>query len=171
MPKHSSPLLLNIGFIIHEDVGYSRDFEFDYAELHLPPDLDLKDVAGMARFSRTPQGLLVVVNLSALTQADCVRCLDGIQQPIAIDFTELYAFNKRSVSESGLLVPDNGQIDLGPIAREYLLLDVPMNPLCKPDCLGLCPQCGNNLNQKKCSHKEDNIDPRFSKLQELLDKK
>jgi uncharacterized protein len=95
--------------------------------------------------------------------------LEPFELPLSIDFTELYAFNKRSVTDSGLLVPDDGYIDLAPLVREYLLLDFPINPVCKPDCLGLCTVCGNNLNETKCDHGDQDIDPRFAVLKDLLE--
>jgi uncharacterized protein len=73
------------------------------------------------------------------------------------------------VSESQLLVPANHQIDLAPLAREYMLLDMPITPLCRPDCQGLCPVCGANRNRENCGHQPDPIDPRFSALKDLID--
>lgn len=49
-------------------------------------------------------------------------------------------------------IPEDGNIDFGPILREYLLLEMPIKPLCKPDCKGLCTVCGENLNLTTCEH-------------------
>ena len=83
--------------------------------------------------------------------------------------TELYAFNNKSVSESGLLMPEDGHIDLQPLIREYALLEVPINPICKPDCKGLCPVCGEDLNQVDCGHKDIARESPFSALKDLLE--
>jgi uncharacterized protein len=99
----------------------------------------------------------------------CSRCLDATLSLIESDFTELYAFDHRTETESGLIVPEDGYIDITELAREYLLLDAPTTPLCKPDCAGLCPICGANRNEEKCSCKTDAIDPRMAKLKDLLD--
>jgi uncharacterized protein len=82
----------------------------------------------------------------------------------------MYAFTRNSITDSGLLLPDNHQIDLAPLVREYMLLDIPINPVCKPDCKGLCPICGNNLNETTCVHEDTLVDPRLSVLKDLLDK-
>jgi uncharacterized protein len=66
-------------------------------------------------------------------------------------------------------MPETGIIDLNPVLREYAVLEIPMRPLCKPDCKGLCPICGNNLNDSNCNHEDDLGDPRFSSLKKLLD--
>ncbi len=104
------------------------------------------------------------------TELECVRCLTGFQQPLNINFTELYAFSQRYVTDSGLLMPETGTIDLNPVVREYAMLEIPMRPLCKPDCKGLCPICGNNLNESTCTHEDDSGDPRLASLKSLLDK-
>lgn len=85
-------------------------------------------------------------------KAECRRCLSEFGQTIQTDFSELYAFNNRSVSESGLIMPEDGNIDLEPLLRDYLLIEVPMSPLCKEDCKGLCTFCGENLNLVTCEH-------------------
>jgi uncharacterized protein len=146
------PLRLNVGFLINQPIGTSREFLFDFPLIHLHPDLDLNQFAGTAKISRTPQGLLVQGKFQSGVTAECVRCLNEFGQPLQIDFSELYAFSSRSVSESGLILPEDGHIDLEPLVREYLLIEIPISPLCKPDCKGLCSVCGENLNEADCEH-------------------
>jgi uncharacterized protein len=64
----------------------------------------------------------------------------------------MYAFSPRSVAENGLILAEDANIDLEPIVREYLLVEVPINPLCRPDCKGLCTICGADLNETTCEH-------------------
>jgi uncharacterized protein len=161
-------LRLNVGFIIHQTVGYSRDFPFEVPAIRLLPDLDLNDLTGTVRVTRTAQGLLVQARLQAKIEAECVRCLTEFQQPLEIDFSDLYAFTPASITESGLLLPENGKIDLAPIVREEMLLAVPIKPLCRPDCKGLCPICGENRNETTCHHEDENIEPGSSELSSLM---
>lgn len=161
---------LNVGFIIHENVGYTRDFPFDVPAVYLPPDLKLKNLSGSIRVSRATQGLLVQVRLNAKVLVECVRCLTELYQPLEINFTELYAFNRDSAAESGLKAPENGKIDLELFIREEMLLAIPISPLCNSDCKGLCPICGGNLNETICDHQDEDIDPRLSILKSLLGK-
>jgi uncharacterized protein len=147
-----NPLLLNVGFIIHETIGYSREFPFDFDTISIPPDTKLSNLSGLVRVTRTAQGLLVQVKMQAYLPAECVRCLTEFFQLLQIDFTDLYAFTQNSVTESGLILPENGKLDLAPIVRDEMLLAFPINPLCRPDCKGLCPICGENLNEVTGQH-------------------
>jgi DUF177 domain-containing protein len=161
------PLRLNVGFLISATIGTNRDFTFDYETMRLGEDLTVKNFIGTARFSRTPQGLLLQGEFKAETDLECVRCLDSFVQPLAWSVTDLYAFDRRNITESGLLVPEDGQIDLEPLLREYALLEIPISPLHKPDCKGLCPVCGENRNKVDCGHRIE-PDSQFSALKDLL---
>lgn len=169
MPDINLPFRLNLGFIIYQTVGYSREFPFEIHRVKLQPDLDLTDLAGDVRVTRTPQGLLVQVKMHASVIAECVRCLTNYAHILNVDFSELYAFDQRSVTDSNLILPEDGKIDLEPLLREYMLLDFPINPICKPDCKGLCPICGENLNLHTCNHDLQDDDERLSGLRSLLD--
>jgi uncharacterized protein len=158
---------LNVGFLINQAIGYSRDFPFDIAQIHIPPDLDLLSLTGTARFTRTPQGLLAQIKMQAHVESECVRCLNHTVSPLVVDFSELYAFSKKTASETGLLLPENGYILLEPLLREYMLLELPINPLCRPNCQGLCPVCGADLNEHACEHNEQPIDDRLAVLKSL----
>ncbi|MEW6092655.1 MAG: DUF177 domain-containing protein [Chloroflexota bacterium] len=168
MTNPRRPLLLNVGFLISAAVGTSRDFTFDYEKMRLGDDLAVTDFIGTATFSRTQQGLLLQGEFSAKLGLECVRCLEAYTQAISWTFTDLYAFDKHSLSESNLLVPEEGRIDLAPLLREYALLEVPIQPVCKPDCKGLCPECGENLNRVDCGHRPAGDESPFAALKDLL---
>lgn len=162
-------LRLNVGFITHETVGYTRDFPLEFPSIHLPPDLDVEQFSGIVRVSRAQQGLLVHVRVRGVTIAQCGRCLVDFEQQLKADFTDLYAFSPKLASESGLVLPETGQLDLSPSIREELLLSIPIRPLCSPDCKGLCPVCGENRNIVQCNHTLESIDPRLELLKSLRD--
>ncbi len=146
---------LNVGFIIHQTVGYSREFPLEAERYRLPPDLELHRLDGSALVTRTAQGLLVQVRLKAEITVECVRCLAEFSQPLEIDFTELYAFTPASTTETGLLVPESGKINLAPLVREEMLVAIPISPICRPECQGLCPVCGENLNEVSQPHRHE----------------
>jgi uncharacterized protein len=167
--QREHPLRLNVGFIAHQSVGYSRDFLFEIDRSRLSPDLDLSDLVVQARVSRTTQGLLVQVGLSASSSAQCVRCLEQFRQELKPNFTELYAFQSHADENTELILPEKGIIDLEPLVRDYMLLEIPIKPICRPDCQGLCPVCGENRNITACDHDLETIDPRLAALKSLLD--
>ncbi len=146
------PLRLNVGFIVSQSIGYKRDFEFEFPQINLQSDLDLFNFKGVAQISRTPQGLFCQVHIQADIHQECVRCLTDTVIALQTTFDELYAFSTRTMSESGLILPEDGHIDLEPLVHEYLTLEIPIQPLCKPDCQGLCMICGENLNERICEH-------------------
>jgi uncharacterized protein len=163
-------LRLNVGFIVAQSAGFSRDFLFDLPQINIPPDLHLTGLVGVVRATRTPQGILLQVQNQVIIDLECVRCLNSFQQTLHIDFAELYAFSQRYATDSGLIMPDTGIIDLAPVLRDYILLEIPISPLCRSDCKGLCPICGNNLNESICHHDDEPGDPRLASLKSLLEK-
>jgi uncharacterized protein len=169
MNQSRQSLRLNVGFLVYQSVGSSRDFYFDLPSLSIEPDLNLIDFQGTVRITRTPQGLLVQAELQAMIQSQCVRCLANIGQLLQADFTELYAFSLRSTSDSELILPEDGFIDLGPLIREYMLLAIPINPLCRPDCSGICAICGEPQGEGFHVHEVETGDPRLAVLKELLE--
>lgn len=170
MANPRRPLRLNVGFLRYQSIGVSRDFKFDFPELTLEDDTYLKYFLGSVRISRTPQGLLVQADFQGQLELECARCLEPYEQDLQWSFTELYAFDRRSITDSGLILPEDGHIDLEPLMRDYALIEVPINPLCRLDCRGLCPECGENLNQIDCGHRQLDSDSPFSALKSFLDK-
>jgi uncharacterized protein len=167
MPNPRKPFRINVGFIIHEETGYSHEIPFELNKIKLD-DLELQDLTGSVIIGRTPQGLIIQGKFSADTKLECVRCLREFNFSLNWDITDLYAFNKKSVSESELLVPDDAHLDLAPLVREYALLEIPISPLHDPACKGLCPECGQDLNIRDCGHRPEVSDSPFAKLKDLL---
>ena len=162
------PFRINVGFIVHEEIGYSHRFPLEYEKAVLSDDLTLENFNGMIVIDRAQQGLVVQGEFSGDTTLECVRCLKPYTQHLHGEWTDLYAFNEKSVSESGLLMPENGHIDFTSVLREYTILEFPIKALCKPDCKGLCIECGQDLNLKDCGHKQEEDDSPFSILKDLL---
>ncbi len=152
MNEPRNPLRVNVGFLLNQPIGTSRDIHFDYPKVTLKPDFKVTDFSGAARVGRTPQGILVQGEFQGTAPAECVRCLSEFQQPLHTTFDELYAFDKRSTTESGLILPEDANIDLEPLVRDYLLIEMPISPICMSDCKGLCQICGQNLNEEPADH-------------------
>ncbi len=162
------PLRLNVGFLLHQGVGTSRDFDFDHRDVQVGPDLWVAGLRGTVRLSRTAQGLYAYGRLTADTRGECVRCLTEFALPLQVEVNDLFVYPPSQPTDPNLSIPETGILDLSPVLREYLLLDVPLQPLCRPDCQGLCPECGNNRNETACHHPAAEVDPRLSALRALL---
>jgi uncharacterized protein len=142
-----------------QPVGTGRDVHFDFPDISITEEFTVSDLSGIARLGRTRQGILVQGDFKANIPVECVRCLGSFVLPLNTCFDELYAFDKRSVSEAGLLLPEDANIDLAPLLWEYLTLEIPICPTCRVDCKGLCSVCGENLNEVQCDHASEYVSP------------
>ena len=170
--KKNNPLRLDVSYLVKGSPGTYKEFDFNFAQLTLPDDFLLVDIQGMITVSVTEDGVVVDGKIRALTELSCSRCLDPYWQPINIVFTEIFSSHPVDQAEVDLgeqLLPADGSIDLTPIIRDYASLDIPIRPVCKEDCKGLCPTCGVNLNLEDCGHKQEFIDPRLEGLKALLE--
>ena len=151
MNTRDNPLRLNVGYFYSKPIGYSREIQEDDDHLELD-DLVVNNLKSTIIASRTSEGLLLQVNGSADVATNCVRCLTDFFLPLEFGFEELYQFPSRTREETDLVLPQDGNIDLRLLFREYLILALPIKRLCKPDCKGLCVVCGANLNDAICEH-------------------
>jgi len=109
-------------------------------------------------------GLLATGTVHAPWTGECRRCLGPVSGQLAVEFCELFEDTPRD-GESYQLRLDT--IDLAPLAREAILLDLPLAPVCAPDCAGLCPVCGADLNDGPCGCAPASVDPRWAALDVL----
>lgn len=100
----------------------------------------------------------------------CRRCLDEMPLPHAVQMAEVYRPRGGDVWEEGYVI-ENETIDLHPAVRDSVVLNMPLYPLCREDCKGLCPRCGANLNRGPCSCPSEDADDRWGTLRELLPKR
>jgi uncharacterized protein len=118
--------------------------------------------------------------LDTAVETGCVRCLELFAMDIHQDLDLLYLHQSENVGpeddeERELFDKDmavgfyqDDKIDLKHMIWEQVYLALPMKPLCKEDCRGLCPQCGTNLNLSTCSCERETVDPRLATLKALL---
>lgn len=126
-----------------------------------PIDLDL-------RLESVSEGVLVSGTVSAPTVGECARCLTPITGDVQIHLTELFAYPDSTTEATtdeddiGRVVDDT--VDLEQFIVDAVGLELPLSPLCGPDCPGLCPECGIPLATAEDGHHHDIIDPRWAKL-------
>src|SRR3990172_1926635 len=143
---------------LRQPVGTEFTLELRERSLLLDDDA-VTDVQGDASLLRTDRGLLVTLRAAAHLKGACSRCLAPLESPIEIDFQEEFIPVVDPVSgthiasdeaEDSFVIDADLMLDLGEALRQYALMSMPGKPLCRPDCAGLCPNCGANLNEGPC---------------------
>lgn len=95
---------------------------------------------------------------------ECRRCLQMMTGDIDVSVREIF---EQQNTEGETYPINTGRIAADQVAREAVMLELPVAPLCRPDCKGLCPSCGANLNEAECGCKVDVTDPRWAALDQL----
>jgi uncharacterized protein len=166
---------INVSQLLKEPIGSSRKYKIDET-LDIAEDKRDNTVSGEISLLRTQRGILVRAGLHTELEFTCSRCLSAFRYPLDISFEEEYI--QTIDVNSGLPLETSGEpgsftidehhiIDLKEAVRQYALLLIPMKPLCREECAGLCRECGRNLNQGPCGCPVRTVDPRWSKLMNL----
>ena len=158
-------LKYNIAPLLRPEVGATVSLEINEGAQTLG-DLKVEHVRGTLRLTRTNRRILVKGTIQTAVETDCVRCLTPCQLTLTLKLEELFAFS--SAIDPIYFVNDDGWINLKQPLREQILLAMPIQTLCRPDCKGLCSQCGQNLNDGPCGCRTEDIDPRLAALKALL---
>lgn len=122
-----------------------------------PVDLDV-------RLESVSDGVVVLGVVSGRWQAECSRCLEDIEGPFELAVRELY---EPEPVESETYLLEDDEIDLEPMVRDTVILNLPAVPLCDEECHGLCAQCGVDLNHETCGCATEQVDPRWDVLDRL----
>jgi uncharacterized protein len=116
-----------------------------------------------ARFESVMDGVLVTATIELPVAAECGRCLDPIDIALRVPIQELFSYVSDPDDDDAPTL-DGDILDLESVVRDAVVLELPMNPLCDPDCLGLCPACGARIAEIEPGHSHDEVDPRWSAL-------
>ncbi len=112
--------------------------------------------------------------IKARLKLECSRCLTEFFQPVTSKIEFILEMDDEKLGmdtqddDYQFISKETISYDLNPRVREAMILTLPLKPLCKEDCQGLCQFCGTNLNLKSCSCSREAVDPRWNKLKELL---
>jgi uncharacterized protein len=129
------------------------------------------DVALDLRFEAVSEGVLVTGSAVAPLKGECARCLDPVASTMEVSFQELYLYESGAADEEADVEErflDGDLLDLEPAFRDAVVLALPLSPLCREDCPGLCVECGAHLAEVGPDHEHgDNVDPRWAALRQI----
>ncbi|WP_375431184.1 DUF177 domain-containing protein [uncultured Friedmanniella sp.] len=121
------------------------------------------------RLESVVEGVLVTGIATVEVRGECVRCLGEVSDSMEIDIQELFVYPGNEAEEDEASRLEGDLLDLEPLLRDGVVLDLPFRPLCREDCEGLCVECGANLNLVPDHTHEASLDPRWEKLRDLED--
>lgn len=168
------------GKVLHREAVESVEAFPILAEINGVDCVFLKpiDISVIAR--KEPDHIRVDATVSSSARIECSRCLENYDSDMKSEFTIYYReedseYNDEEVelSERDLVSSSysGNEIDLGPEIAEQLLMEIPVKPLCREDCKGLCPTCGADLNRGACDCGRGTYNPKFSALKDFKVKK
>jgi uncharacterized protein len=114
------------------------------------------------------EGILVRGQVSGMLRLRCARCLTEFDAPLTVEVSELFLEAPDEEADDYPLDPE-GFIEPEQMVRDVIGVELPFSPLCKPDCLGLCPVCGGDRNLGECPGAHPSVDPRWAELEKLLE--
>jgi uncharacterized protein len=170
----------NVAGLLHEPPGSVRDARLRDRYVTLGTDVELAGpLDADLRLQRTNRGILVRGNVRAPLRRTCARCTDAFVEEVRVDVDEEFLPSIDPVSgtpvvlevgeaEASLRIDEHHEINLDSVFHDELALTEPMHPLCRPDCPGLCVECGQRLDTGDHAHGADEIDPRLAGLAALL---
>ncbi len=163
---------INVSQQLKSNIGTIRNYE-----THSIIDVEGSEIEiiGYVSLTKTNRGILVRGQFSSQIDMECSRCLCSFGYPLNFTIEEEYFPTLDIITGTSLPAPeeigsftidDHNILDLSEALRQYAVLAMPIKPLCRRDCAGLCPTCGANLNETKCECLPV-IDPRWEKLRNL----
>jgi uncharacterized metal-binding protein YceD (DUF177 family) len=126
------------------------------------------DVRLRLRLESVMEGVLVTGDLDVPVEGSCARCLEPIEDTLHLSVQELYAYagstTEATSEEDEVRRIEGDYLDLEPLARDSVVLNLPLAPVCTEDCRGLCVDCGQRLDDLPADHTHEVIDPRWAGL-------
>ncbi len=173
-------LSYNVADLLRSAPGTSESHEVALKALSLADGLELAEpIVGRLRLTNSGRSILVQGRLEAALAEGCSRCLRPARSPISVDIDDeaLPSLDLDSGlptdtadSPDVLHLSDHHELDLEPVIRDAISLAEPIAPLCRPDCPGLCEDCGMDLTDAPGhQHPKNDVDPRLASLAGMLD--
>ena len=119
------------------------------------------------RLEAVMEGVLVSGTVTASVRAECGRCLTPVADEVEVDVQELFGYDPDPEGDDVSGTVEGDFINLEPVLHDAVMLGLPLNPVCRDDCAGLCAGCGEPLADLPAGHGHDDTDPRWAALASL----
>lgn len=129
--------------------------------------LDPHEVRGDLRAESVVEGILVTGRVEARTALECSRCLESFSGDVQVEVCEMFVAPGHEGADDDAYPVTGTEVDLEPMLRDAVTLALPLKPLCREACEGLCPTCGKRRDEGPCECREDETDPRWAALSAL----
>lgn len=170
-------LSYNVASLLRAAPGTAETHQVNVDDLEVADGIELvAPVTGQVRLSVTGRTILVRADLRTAVAGNCARCLTPVVTPLEVEIEEeaLPSIDidtglpvDNSAEPDALRLTDHHELDLEIPIREAISLAEPIAVLCRPGCRGLCPECGQDLNDNPShAHADDDVDPRLAALAE-----
>jgi len=145
-------LKFNLAELLHAKEGESKQFYFDEKIPDFEPNVEIKsNLVGSVNFIRIKSGILAKIKAKVSANIICARCEEKFRVDFPLDFMEEYEErDKISKDPEFARIGENGEVHILPKIQQEIQVLIPIKPLCKTSCKGICPNCGKDLNQKPC---------------------
>jgi uncharacterized protein len=171
-------MLINVSTLLTEPVGRARHYALEDERVFVPEAGFEQFVTGDVQLIRSDRGVLVMASLRLrAVPLQCARCLEPYDESaVTVEFDEEFVLDvdpetgqRIERDEDEFRIDARRHLDLSEAVRQYEESVLPIRPLCRPDCRGLCPTCGRNLNQGACECPPASSDHRWSALSSLAE--
>jgi len=170
-------VLINVSTLLLEPVGSARSYVAQAERVNVEEAGYVRTIDGTIGMIRSDRGILVRADLHMIAALECGRCLAPVEQELTIAFDEEFVPERRpdtgeptpDLTPEEFRIDEHRHLDLSEAVRQYEQSAIPLQPLCRDDCAGLCPSCGQNLNEAQCGCPRQNTDHRWGALTGLAD--
>ena len=171
-------MLINVATLLEEPVGSTRRYAADGERVAVPEAGYARVVDGRVSLIRSTRGVLVHADFALRARLECSRCLAPIDELLPVEFDEEFVPERRpdtgeptpDLRPEEFRIDDHRHLDLSEAVRQYEHAAIPLQPLCRADCAGLCPVCGQNRNEALCDCETEQADERWSTLAGLAER-
>lgn len=145
------------------------DCALDFSETEWNGMYPFRDVTVKGQIKLSADVVTLTATVEYLYVGTCDRCMGDIDRKQQLQIEHILVVSLNHEDNDSFVLIENYQLPLDALVEEDLILDQPSKVLCREECLGLCPQCGKDLNEGLCDCRRETVDPRLAALQQLLD--